>query len=747
MRRRLFLFLSFLLFTGTARASAEVGTIVGTVTGAGDLEAEPLVGVVVSVQGTARGTTTNAQGRFRIAELQPGRYTLVFSLVGYRREMREGVEVIDGVETEIDVVMTQAPMQIEPVVVTANKRPQSLEEVPVSTSVQGRTEIAFRNAQTIEDALRYVPGVNITGRQVNIRGSSGYAIGVGSRVMMQLDGIPFITGDTGELIFEAVPVGQIERIEVLKGASSALYGTSALGGVVNVITRPIPEIPETFLRTYGGLYNKPSFEKWKWTDRNLYFTGIALSHAFRAGDLGIVFALSRQTDDGYRKNDHRKRHNVFLRTEERFASENSLTLTFGLLNEYGGKFNYWQNLDSAFIPFRLQRDDEIKSTRYYISGIYRDVIASNLLFTAKGIWNHNNFVSTTWHDSGAGRWKDIKASTADGFRLDAGATWFYDPHHTFTFGIEAQLDLVTSDLFSDRQAKGGALYGQDEWKIDDEWTLTLGARLDLPSLYLAESSPQVNPKLALSYSPFEGTTFRTSFGRGFRVPSVAEAWVSLDLGLGFFVPSPSLKPERSYSYELGVSHRLGEMGNVDFALFSSWYDDLVEPRAYSNDTRDTLFVKWQNVARARVQGFETSVALGFLDGALQYRLGYTYTYPQDLSSPDSVAPRKNNILPYRPRHVLYTSMVGSLGVVRVGVDFRYMSRVDRVYDLFAIIQDADERVAIVVTDFRFGADFASLGIPLTATFNINNAFRYNYLELTANVSPPRTFVLALEARL
>ncbi len=736
-----------LLHLITLRLVAGGGSLAGRVTAGGEERGEPLVGVAVMVQGTVRGTTTDAQGRYRIAGLTPGRYTVVFSLVGYQRHVLTNVNVEENDETVLDVELIATPIPQEQIVVTANKRPQSLEEVPVSTSVLENEEIGFRNSQTVEEALRYVSGVNITGRQVNIRGSSGYAIGVGSRVMMQLDGIPFITGDTGELIFESVPVGQIDCIEVVKGASSALYGTSALGGVINVITKPIPDIPQTHVRTYAGLYNKPSFAKWKWTDRNLYFTGMALSHAFKAGDLGIVFALSRQTDDGYRKNDHRKRHNVYLKTEEHFSSENSLTLNVGLLNEYGGKFNYWQNLDSALLPFRLQRDDEIKSTRYYVSSIYRDVVTENVALTAKGIWNYNSFVSTTWHDSGAGRWKDIKGSIANGFRLEAGATWYVNEQHTVTAGAEGQLDLITSDLFSDRKAYGGALYAQDEWKLDDRFVFTYGVRLDVQSLYLTQSSPQFNPKLALTYAPFEGTTFRTSFGRGFRVPSVAEAWVSLDLGLGFFVPSPNLKPERSYSFELGVSHQLEELGVVDVAAFSSWYNDLVEPRAYSNQTRDTLFVQWQNVARARVQGFETSLKLGFLDGALQYSLGYTYVYPEDQSPLDTLAPRRNNILPYRPRHVLYSQVLGQMGLLRVGVDFRYISRVDRVYDLFAIIQDADERVAIVVTDFRFGADFSSLGVPVTATFNINNAFRYNYLELTANVSPPRTFVLALEATL
>ncbi len=739
---RVSVFVLFLLPVVHSAVHASGGSIAGRVTAMGAAEEEAVVGASVFLQGTVRGAVTSSKGMYRIADIPPGTYTLVFSMVGYQRETRSGVRVEEGVETLIDVVLKSTPIETEQIVVTASRREQSLQDVPVSVSVTDATEMRLRNAQTIEDVLRYVSGVNVTGRQINIRGSSGYAIGVGSRVMMMLDGIPFVTGDTGELIFEAVPVGQIERIEVVKGASSALYGTSALGGVINVITRPISDVPETRLRTYSGLYNKPSFEKWRWTDRNLYFGGLAASHAFKAGDVGVAVALSRQFDDGYRKNDHRKRYNLYLKAKEDFSSRNALTMTFSLMNEYGGKFNYWQNIDSALIPFRLQRDDEIKATRYYISGSYQHVLSENLLATTKAMWNHHEWVSTTWHDSGAGRWKDIKTSIADGYRIGIGATWLFNSRHTATFGFDGQLDLVRSDLFADRKAWGGALFAQDEWRATDRLTITLGARLDLQSLYIVQSSPQLSPKIAFSFTPVEGTALRASFGRGFRVPSVAEAWANINLGLGFFVPSPDLKPERSFSYEVGISQTLGDVGTIDVAFFRTDYENLIEPvpetRRDTVNLRDSLVVQWKNITTARIQGFETSIKFGLFGGDLPVTVGYTYVYPEDRS--------KHDLLAYRPRHVLYSNLLYRPGILRLGVDFRYISRVDRIYAI-PIIQDTDERVAIIVTDFRLGADFSSLGVPLTAAFNINNAFRYNYLELTANVSPPRTFVLALEAKL
>src|SRR5512140_1089848 len=246
MMRRIF---SVLILPGLlTQACLAAGSIAGRVMGVSQSEA--IVGANVLLRGTTRGTTTDTQGRYRLADLAPGKYTLVFSIVGYQRLTRTDIAVEDGKETTVNVTMTQAPVQAEQVVVRANKREQSLQDVPVSMSVVDAADIQQRNSLTIDEALRYVPGVNITGTQVNIRGSSGYSLGAGSRVLLLLDGVPFLAGDTGELNFESIPMGQVDRIEVVKGASSALYGSNALGGVVNVITKPIQDGTTTDLPLY-----------------------------------------------------------------------------------------------------------------------------------------------------------------------------------------------------------------------------------------------------------------------------------------------------------------------------------------------------------------------------------------------------------------------------------------------------------------------------------------------------------------
>jgi outer membrane receptor for ferrienterochelin and colicins len=714
---------------------ANGGTLSGRVSAATDAKPEPLVGAVVLLQGTVRGTTTNLKGEYRLTDVPPGVYTLVFSMVGYQRETRTGVRVEANGETMINAELHAVPVQVDQVVVTASRRPQSLEEVPVSVSVMDAKDIRERNALVIDDALRYIPGVNMTGFQVNIRGSSGYNRGAGSRVLMLLDGIPFITGDTGELNFESVPVGQVDRIEVVKGASSALYGSNALGGVINIITKQIPEGPSTQLRFFGGTYDQPSYDSWKWTDKQRFYNGQSVSHSYRSGNLGVALFLSRQFDDGYRRNDYRRRYNVYAKIKEDYEQQSSLTMTFGLLYQYGGQFLYWRSLDSATIPPLAQADDNIKSIRYFTTAQYTSLIGENAQLTHRVMWYHNDWGFET--RSGIGR----AESVADDIRFESVATIMPAEEHTVTAGLDANIDMIGGDVVGGRTIWGFALFGQDEYKLASPLTMTVGARYDFSSVGITAPGGQINPKVAFAYVPFNGTSVRASAARGFRVPAVAEAFLMAGFNNIMARPNEDLKPEKSWSFEVGLSQHLWDWGTFDIAGFRTDYDNLIEVDVVDTSAGSLLF-QWRNVAQARVSGVEAGLKIGLFDGALQYSVGYTYVWPEDLTHHD--------ILRYRPRHLLYTSLGATIGPFHPSADFRFVSRADRVDDILGkngIVPDGEEHVEILVADFRLGADFMLFGIPLTATASVNNAFQYNYVELIGNIMPPRTYGLVLEARM
>jgi outer membrane receptor for ferrienterochelin and colicins len=529
-------------------------------------------------------------------------------------------------------------------------------------------------------------------------------------------------------------MGQVDRIEVVKGASSALYGSNALGGVVNIITKPIPETPETIVRTYGGLYNKPAYDQWNWSDKSRFFNGQSFSHMRRVGDLGVSLFFSRQIDDGYRQNDYRRRYNFLMKTREDFSSSGSMTLTFGLAYQFMGQFLYWRSVDSALIPPLRHQSDNIKSTRYFLSGLYNTAFSDHVLFTVKAMGYHND-----WGFQQSGD-PERTESLSDGVRLEALATILPGWSQTLTCGVDGNIDLIGGGMFGDHRIGGLALFAQDEATLLRDVTLTLGARFDVQSVGLTGEGGQLNPKAALLYRPVEGTAVRASYGEGFRVPSLPEAFVEAGSTGLLAVPNKDLKPERSKSYEAGVSQSLGDIGSIDLAAFRSDIDNLIEPGLFA--VGSDLQVQWRNVTRARVQGFETSFQARFFKGDVLCDLGYTYVYPEDLTHDD--------ILKYRPRHVLHGDVRGRFGWLSASADFRFVSRIERIDDELVdagVIPDGDQRVPIYVTDIRLSADLSLTGIPLSVSLNVNNLFQHNYVELIGNVMPPRTYVLVLESRL
>ncbi len=690
---------------------------------------EPLPGVNVLLEGTLRGAVSGPQGEFHFDHLPAGRYSLAFSLVGYQRSTSGRLEVGEQDTVSLTITLNPIALQTEPVVVTASRREQSFHEAPTSVSILDASGISFRNSVTVDDALRYVPGVNMTEFQVNIRGSSGYTKGAGSRVLMLLDGIPFLTGDTGEINFESIPIGQVERIEVIKGASSALYGSGALGGVINVITKPIPADPETRVRAYGGFYGAPSYPQWDWGGGTRMLNGVALSHSRRFGNLGVTVYGSRLADDGYRQNDSRLRYNAFVKADYAISSFDDLTSTFTLIDQKRGSFLYWKDLEHALVPTDDQLGETVSSTRYLLSGAYTHTASADLVVNARAMWYHNHFSDNIGNPG-----DDSRSDLLEG---QLQANWTPAAAHILAFGLEGSLDRVNANIFGRRKGSGGAAFIQDEFRLLDPLQLTVGARYDIQTVDSLESSAQFNPKAALVYTPSEGTAVRVSAGRGFRAPTVAEAFTRTNAAGLLVVPNPGLKPERGYSYEAGVNQLLGDAAIVDVALFETDFTNLIEAGINAQGQGQL-----SNVTRARVRGLEASLKFSLLEKALFLDGDYTYVSPRDLTA--------NTVLKYRPQHMFYFSALGRAGIWTAGLDVRYLSRVERIDEEFVtlgIIKDGDQRVPIFVTDLRLGADLGATGIPLTATLSVNNLFQYNYVELIGNLAPPRSFVLTLDSTL
>ncbi|MGB6031308.1 MAG: TonB-dependent receptor [Bacteroidota bacterium] len=689
----------------------------------------PLPGVNVFLKGTLLGSTTNAKGEFEFSGVPGGTYGVTFSIVGYQRKVVPAVAVEEGQMVRLNVELTPVAIQTEPVIVTATRSEQSLQESPVSVSVLDAAGIDFRNSLTIDDALRYISGVNMTEFQVSIRGSSGYSRGAGSRVLMLVDGIPLMTGDTGEINYETVPAGEVDRIEVVKVASSALYGANALGGVINIITKPIPMEPQTRLRLYGGLYGEPSHEQWDWGGGTRSLGGFLLSHSRKIGDLGFRLYLSRDLTDGYRRNDSRRRLNAAVKARYDFSTFSALTTTFNYFDQTRESFLFWRGLDKPHVPPDDQLGQTIHSRRFYASAVYNQVVSSSFSYSLQGLWYRNRFTDTVSEGGG-------NESLSDVVRGEFQLIWMPSGSHAVTAGVDGRIDRVDATLFGVRSGGGIGLYAQDEITLSEHWSLTIGARFDIQNVDSVETTSQISPKGAIVFTPQPGTVLRASAGRGFRAPTVAEAFTSTVAAGIVVVPNPLLNPERSMAYEIGIRQIFGGFALLDVAAFQTDFSDLIE--SGFNEFGQAQF---NNVTDARIRGVEITSTLALLTRTWFVDVGYTYVDPQDWTGD------RRDVLKYRPRHMLYVSTRARIGAFEIGLDYRHLSRVERIDEEFAtIIRDGDQRVPINVVDARVGYDLATVGVPIHILLNVYNLLQYNYVEIMGNITPPRTLLLTIEAR-
>ncbi len=725
------------------RSVAQVtsGTITGTITDAETGQA--VVGANVVIRGTFIGSATNIHGGFRLSRVPPGKYAVLVSMIGYERLTLEKVGVAAGESVTLNLKLRSVPIQTEQVVITASRREQSLQEVPVSIATVTAKVIADRNTVTLDDALRYVPGVNLLQDQVNIRGSTGYSRGVGSRVLLLLDGVPYLTGDTGEINWEAIPTHQVERIEIVKGAGSALYGSSALGGVINVITRDAKDSPELRFRLFSGLYDKPRFAEWDWSPHARFNSGAIISYSNTAGPVTYLVSLGRTVDESFRQNDAYHRWSFYSKAKYDISSFRSLTVSANFLSRTHGNFFWWKSLREATKPADPQLNGKVTSRRGNVSLSYKEFVSDRFFYTVKGIY-FGNF----WRDDSAGRVNNVSAAHL--FNLDMQATYNISESNVLTFGLGGNFDQVNANLFGTHPGVGGAAYAQDEVALTSEVKLTAGLRFDWQKVSVLKSTAELNPKLGAVYMPDKETSIRASFGSGFRYPAIGELYITSSTNVSQVVvlPNTDLSVERSVSYEVGISRQFGQSVFADLAVFSNDFRNLIEPsvqikryRPYPSSPTEVEgpVIQFENVTKARIQGMEATVKTDWWKKYLSTDLGYTYIWPLDVN--------ENTILKFRPRHIFYASAFITYDELRASADFRYISRIERIDEnliRLAPIVNGEQRVPIKVLDIRISYDLLRFGLPVRVGFNVNNLLNYHYVELVGNLGPVRTYTLSID---
>ena len=741
---------------------------------------EPLIGVNVILSNT-NGTTTNIDGKFSL-ELKENERTITFKYIGYESIVKN----IDG-KSEFNIKLKTAIQQIGTVVISAGKFEQKIEEITVSMEVISPSLIENKNTTDIQTAMEQVPGVNITDGQANIRGGSGWSYGAGSRVLVMVDDMPLISGDAGQVQWKLIATENINQVEVIKGASSALYGSSALNGVINIRTafpklseiEKNPSVGYTKITTHFGVtdHAKRDVLNW-WGDNRQQFYGTEFSHSRKIDNLDLTIGGNYFKDEGYREGEitDRLRWNL----NSRYKSKQYTGLSYGVnanfLYQTTGSAIIWNGLDQAYIPL----NNEITNTNgdtYNIDPFIQYVTENNTHNLKTRYLKVINDNSTNGQD-------DAQDNESETFYSD------YQWQHNFkainlrvTTGTTNEIVLARSDLFQgNNYRQNHSLYSQ----LDKKWNkvnLSLGTRYEYFKVrseqkYLINGDSineytRAKPvfRAGLNYQIAEATYLRTSWGQGFRFPSMAEMFISTNYsGIEIF-PNPELKPESGWSSEIAIKQALkmdNWMGYFDAAAFIMEYDDMME---FSfglwefNDGSYGVGFKSVNVGETRISGLELSLSgQGKLNEDLSINIlgGYTYMNPIPLDTTEVYAEVLGNIvtysnsssdpsiLKYRYNHIAKLDMELIYKKLSLGSSFRYndfMKNIDKIFaseffaeEIVGGIPEAREKfkngdfIVDVRTSYQLN-DVTKISLV------INNLLNREYMSRPANMMPPRTIAL------
>lgn len=712
----------------------------------------PLPGATLAVLGTEFGGSTDEEGYCRIEGLPPGRYDLLCSHIGYRSH------TLPGVAPGEERVVALEPMVVEvpELVVSASRRSQTFAQAPISISVADAERIADHNAFSLTGPLRYVSGVSQVGSQPVVRGSSGYSRGTGSRLLMLVDGFPLLSSDLGDIKWDAVPLQQVERVEVVKGAGSALYGTGALGGVINVLTRDPARAPGTRFRLLSGLYSPPTHRPWRWTDSPMQFVGFDASHNRVWGRTGLALSGGHNRGTGYHQNGDGRRYHLYAKAVHRFSPTSYWrVMSHWALDDFG-VFVQWRDRSQPLAVPASDASAHSTSWKLHLNSEYYHLVHSELGYRLKLGYYRTDFTNNAAAGGLASEGHKISGEGQFDYTGLRGWNW--------TLGLASVADLVRSpsDFLGTRSLTTVSGYAQGVYEISPLAEWTVGLRYDWSRLSAAsrlaagpcgvppvesKNTGEFSPQVGFSYRPSEATALRASLGRGFRVPSVLEVFSQAEASGIRVCPNPALNPERAWSGEVGIKQGLAPWLALDMALFWNEYRGLIEARPDPFAGGVVPMARFQNLARARVGGLESELLVALPLG-LGARAAYTLVDGVEFLDADQVLPpychgdyKDRAPLPYRARHVVNLGLFGKRGPTSGRVNFQYLSRFERVSGLFA--ECGRDYVPIYLLDVQLSRQLG----PMRVNLRVDNALQYYYATIERKIRPLRRISLSVDGAL
>ena len=634
------LFISFSLFANTNKSDANlVGHVLDAATG------EHLPFVTIQLANTSIGTVSDASGHFFLTNLPPGETTFIFSMVGYT-PIEASLLLHEGMTSEINIALEEESLLIDQVVVTANKYETKKREATTIVNVISPLLIESTASNTMSDVLDFQTGVRVEMScqncgvpQLRINGLEG------QYTQLMMDSRPIFSSLASVYGLEQVPAGMVDRVEVMRGGGSALYGSNAIGGVVNIITK------EPARNSLNISQNSQIVGGKAW-DNNTNLNGSFVTSDSKIGV--FLFGVLRQReaydhdDDGFSEIPRLNSATLGFRSYFKTSDYSKLTLEYHHVTEARRGGNMLDRPEhEADIAESLRHNIDAGNLRWdYYSPDERHYATA---YSSLQHIGRNSYFGTAQDLNAYGASDDIAAVVGGQYRfhmynclfmpadLSAGVEYSYNRLRDVIMGYGR-------DLRQNVHLYGG--YVQNEWKNKDV-SFLIGLRGEKHSML---KRPIFSPRANVRYTPIKEIVLRATYASGYRAPQTYDE----DLHVGavggevsLIQLDPNLRPEMSHSVSASAdwARRFGSWeSNVTLEGFFTQLNDVFSLVENGHDALGNLLLLRTNEKGARVYGMNLEGKVAYKSKFI-FQLGYTYQQSRYIeavtwSENENIAPQK-----------------------------------------------------------------------------------------------------------
>ncbi|PLX13578.1 MAG: hypothetical protein C0594_01085 [Marinilabiliales bacterium] len=730
----------------------------------------PLDGVNIYIPEIKKGTSSDGKGNFEINGLSKARYTIIFSYLGYK-EVKRNIHLHNNIHLE--VAMKSKNISLSEVSIVGD-RYEDIENIPARITLMPVEKLENSSEQRIPDVLSNVSGIHVDNTMgvfsskaiVNLRGISGNDQ---SRTLIVLDGIPMNKSDGGSVNWNLFNMETIEAVKIIKGPASARYGSNAMGGVIEVISKkPTEKFSGNAYASYGtyntmaeglnlyGMYNNQKGNKFYWS----------LNESAMKSD-GYIAEIEEymEVDDSIIVPVFLKEINATAKLGYHFKNKHNIEIMLNHFDDIRGNGIYVYDDYGAY----SEHDTWMSSLKYnYFDSIFR--------IHADGFYLLENYQRVyEYMKEGEYMLYDVNSWREDmGVKLDF--TW-YKKRHTILSGImfrQGSVDAkdtyyTSTDIISNKgEMNTYAGYIQDEIDIALlDIQLSMGLRFDIadfsnamfnvdnPSYsieFMTDYQDTVvdpnfwnalSPKLSVQKKFGENSRVFLAYGRGFKAPVLDDLCRTSKRSGSFKIANPELKPEFVDNIELGYDYKLFNNISVKHSLYYSIGTDFM----YLVSTGDSVnmgfriapIYKIDNISRVHIYGIENDIEYSLSENFNAY-FNYTYNISQikDHQVQDKEADENLNgkYLVNLPNHKMGLGLVWKNKFVNVSFSGKYTG-VRWINDLNEIDDEyflTDKFPAYAIFNARFSKTLFS---SLSLSASVNNIFNKIYINNRMQRCPGR----------